>query len=44
MDERGGVMNVSKWIDVFLAVCRLIFYVVEVRKARRRNSGPQDTS
>jgi hypothetical protein len=44
MDERGGVMNVSKWIDVLLAVCRLIFYVVEVRKARRRNSGPQDTS
>ena len=44
VDERGGVMNVSKWIDVFLAVCRLIFYIVEVRKARRGNGGPQDTS
>jgi hypothetical protein len=38
------VMNVSKWIDVFLAVCRLILYVVEVRKARRGNGGPEDTS
>ncbi len=37
-------MNVSKWIDVFLAVCRLIFCVVEIRKARRGNGGPQDTS
>jgi hypothetical protein len=44
MDERGGVMNVSDWFDLFLAVCRLIFHVLEFRKARRRNSGPQDTS
>jgi hypothetical protein len=44
MDERGGVMNVSDWFDLFLAVCRLIFHLLEFRKARRRNSGPQDTS
>jgi hypothetical protein len=44
VDERGGVMNVSEWFDLFLAVCRLIFHLLEFRKARRRNSGPQDTS
>ena len=44
IEERGGVMNISKWIDVFLAICRLIFYIVEVRKARRGNGGPEDTS
>ena len=44
MDERGGVMNVSDWFDLFLLVCRLIFHALEFRKARRGNSGPQDTS
>ena len=37
-------MNVSDWFDLFLAVCRLIFHLLEFRKARRRNNGPQDTS
>jgi hypothetical protein len=44
MDERGGVMNVSEWFDLFLAVCRLIFQLLEIRKACRRNDGPDDTS
>ena len=43
-DERGGVMSVSDWFDLFLAVSRLIFHVLEIRKARRRNDGPDDTS
>jgi hypothetical protein len=37
-------MNVSDWFDLFLAVSRLIFHVLEIRKARRRNDGPDDTS
>ena len=37
-------MNVSKWTDLFIAVSRLIFYLIEIRKARRTNGGPDDTS
>lgn len=37
-------MNVSKWTDLFIAVSRLIFYLLELRKARRANGGPNDTS
>jgi hypothetical protein len=37
-------MTVSEWINAFLAVCRLIFYLLEIRKARRGNGGPEGTS
>jgi hypothetical protein len=37
-------MNVSDWINVFLAVCRLILYLVEIWNDRRKNGGHSGTS
>jgi hypothetical protein len=38
------VMNVSDYINVLLAACRLIFYLLEHRKTRRGRGGSDDTS
>jgi len=38
------VMNASDYINVLLAACRLIFYLLEHRKTRRGRGGSDDTS
>jgi hypothetical protein len=38
------VMNASDYINVLLAVCRLIFYLLEHRKTRRSNGGSDEAS
>jgi hypothetical protein len=37
VDERGGVMKFSEYLDLFVVLCRLVLYGVEIWKARRRN-------
>jgi hypothetical protein len=32
-------MNASQWVDLVLALCRLVFFYLENRKARRDNDG-----
>ena len=35
VEKRGGVMNFSEYLDLFVVLCRLILYIVEIWKARR---------
>ena len=37
VDERGGVMKFSEYLDLFVVLCRLVLYGVEIWKAHRDN-------